>query len=252
MPLVKLGVVIPAAGQGKRMGASINKQFLPLSGQPMLAHTLSLFEASEVVTEIVIVGSQDDLETIQDLVHEQGLKKVVSITLGGKERQESVFAGVKALSTAIQRVAVHDGARPLLTLEKLNRFFTEAEESRAAIMAIPVKDTIKRVDSQGKVLETPSRETLRAVQTPQVFDRALLEEAHQKAADAGFLATDDAGLIEWLGYPVQVFDGSPENIKITTPEDIDIAESILAKRREAIKERKSTCLKSESATTSTP
>lgn len=228
--MVKLGVVIPAAGQGKRMGASINKQFIPVLGKPILAHTLSLFEASEVVTEIVIVGSLEDLGAIQDLVHERGYKKVGSITLGGKERQESVFAGVKALSTAIQRVAVHDGARPLLTLETLNRFFTEAEESSAAIMAIPVKDTIKRVDSQGKVLETPPRETLRAVQTPQVFDRALLEKAHRKAAAAGFFATDDAGLVEWLGYPVQVFDGSPENIKITTPEDIDFAESILAKR----------------------
>lgn len=230
MPLVKLGVVIPAAGQGKRMGASINKQFIPLLGQPILAHTLSLFEASEYITEIVIVGAQEDLEAIQELVHEWGFRKVVSITLGGKERQESVSAGVKALSTAIQRVAVHDGARPLLTLETLNRFFTEAEKSSAAIMAIPVKDTIKRVDTQGKVLETPPRESLRAVQTPQVFDRALLEKAHRKAAAAGFLATDDAGLVEWLGYPVQVFDGSPENIKITTPEDIDFAESILSKR----------------------
>lgn len=235
MPLVKLGVVIPAAGQGKRMGASINKQFISLSGQPILAHTLSWFEASEVVTEIVIVGSQGDLGAIQDLVQKQGFKKVVSITLGGEERQESVFEGVKALSTAIQRVAVHDGARPLLTLEILNRFFTEAEEFSAAIMAIPVKDTIKRVDSQGRVLETPPRESLRAVQTPQVFDRALLEKAHRKAAAAGFLTTDDAGLVEWMGYPVQVFDGSPENIKITTPEDIDFAESILAKRREAKK-----------------
>lgn len=230
MPLGKLGVVIPAAGQGKRMGASINKQFIPLSGRPILAHTLSLFEVSEYVTEIVIVGSQEDLALIQDLVREQDFRKVSSITLGGRERQESVFAGVKALSTAIQRVAVHDGARPLLTLETLNRFFTEAEEFSAAIMAIPVKDTIKRVDPQGKVLETPPRESLRAVQTPQVFDRVLLEKAHRKAAAAGFLATDDAGLVEWLGYPVQVFDGSPENIKITTPEDIDFAEGILAKR----------------------
>lgn len=228
--MAELGVVIPAAGHGKRMGASINKQFIPLAGRPILAHTLSLFEASEYVTEIVIVGSQGDLDTLRALVREQGFKKVSSITLGGKERQESVFAGVKALSPAIQRVAVHDGARPLLTLEELNRFFTEAEESSAAIMAVPVKDTIKRVDSQGKVLETPLRETLRAVQTPQVFERALLEEAHRKAAEAGFLATDDAGLVEWLGYPVQTLDGSLENIKITTPEDLTFAESILAKR----------------------
>jgi 2-C-methyl-D-erythritol 4-phosphate cytidylyltransferase len=230
MPLVKLGVVIPAAGHGKRMGASINKQFIQLSGRPILAHTLSLFEASEYVTEIVIVGSEIDLQLIHELVLKQGFKKVTSITLGGKERQESVFAGVKALSPAIQRVAVHDGARPLLTLEELNRFFTEAEESSAAIMAIPVKDTIKRVDPTGKVLETPPRDALRAVQTPQVFDRELLEKAYQKAFEAEYLATDDAALVEWMGYPVQTLDGSPENIKITTPDDLDFAESILAKR----------------------
>lgn len=229
--MVKLGVVIPAAGQGKRMGANINKQFIALSGQPILAHTLSLFEASEHVAEIVIVGSQEDLEMIGQLVQEQGFRKISSITRGGKERQESVFAGVKALSPAIQRVAVHDGARPLLTLKELNRFFTESEEFSAAIMAIPVKDTIKKVNAQGQVIETPARETLRAIQTPQIFERSLLEEAHQKAAEADLLFTDDAGLIEWLGYPVQTLDGSPENIKITTPEDLDFAESILAKRK---------------------
>jgi 2-C-methyl-D-erythritol 4-phosphate cytidylyltransferase len=230
MPLVKLGVVIPAAGHGKRMGALINKQFIHLSNRPILAHTLSLFEESEHVQEIVIVGSQEDLDRIHMLIREQGFKKISSVALGGKERQESVFAGVKALSPAIHRVAVHDGARPLLTLEELNRFFTEAEEFSAAIMAVPVKDTIKRVDPKGQVVETPSRETLRAVQTPQVFDRELLTRAHQKAVEAGFLATDDAALVEWLGYPVQVLDGSLENIKVTTPEDLDFAESILAKR----------------------
>lgn len=230
MPLVKVGVVIPAAGQGKRMGASVNKQFIKLCGRPILAHTISLFDDSKFVSEIVVVGAHEDLEEIQHLVRVHGFKKVATVTLGGKERQESVFAGVKALNPAIRRVAVHDGARPLLTLEHLNRFFTEAEAFRAAIMAIPVKDTIKRVNAEGRVLETPPRASLRAVQTPQIFDRDLLEEAHQKALEANFFATDDASLIEWLGYPVQTLDGSPENIKITTPEDLGFAESILAKR----------------------
>lgn len=228
--MVRMGVVIPAAGHGKRMGASINKQFILLAGRPILSHTLSLFEESEYVSEIVIVGSQEDLKTISELVRAQGFKKIRSITLGGKERQESVFAGVKALSPTIQRVVVHDGARPLLTLEDLNLFFAKAEEFSAAVMAIPVKDTIKRIDQSGKVLETLPRETLRAVQTPQVFERDLLEKAHQKAEDAGYLTTDDAALVEWIGYSVQSLDGSPENIKITTPEDLDFAESILAKR----------------------
>ncbi|AFL98865.1 MULTISPECIES: 2-C-methyl-D-erythritol 4-phosphate cytidylyltransferase [Desulfitobacterium] len=229
--MVKLGVIIPAAGQGKRMGASINKQFLSLQGRPILTHTLSLFERSEAVAEIVIVSSKKDRERIGELVCTEGFQKVSAIVLGGEERQESVFAGVKALSPLIKRVAVHDGARPLLTCLELNRFFTEAAKFRAAIMAIPVKDTIKRVDARGEVIETPPRETLRAIQTPQVFERSLLEEAHRKAREVGYLTTDDAALIEWLGHPVQTLMGSLENIKITTPEDLDLAEMILAKRK---------------------
>ncbi|AHF05872.1 2-C-methyl-D-erythritol 4-phosphate cytidylyltransferase [Desulfitobacterium metallireducens] len=228
--MARIGVVIPAAGQGKRMGAACNKLFLALAGRPILAHTLALFEASSQVEEIVVVGSEEDLANIRTLIQEYQIKKVSQVTLGGKERQESVFAGVKALNPAIQRVAVHDGARPLLTLEELNRFFTESEEYSAAIMAIPLKDTIKRVDEKGQVLETPPRERLRAVQTPQIFERELLEDAHRQCAIEGFLGTDDASLVEWLGKPVQVLDGMLENIKITTPEDLWIAESILKKR----------------------
>jgi len=228
--LVKLGVVIPAAGQGKRMGVPYNKQFILLQGKPILAHTIALFEQTEAVSEIVIVSSKEDQERIATLVREEGFRKVSAIVVGGKERQESVFAGIKALSPLIQRVAVHDGARPLLTCAELNRFFAEAERYEAAIMAVPVKDTIKVVNDRGQVVQTPPRDTLRAVQTPQIFARELLEKAHQKASEEGFLATDDAALIEWLGYPVQTLMGSLENIKITTPEDLDLAESILAKR----------------------
>lgn len=228
--MASLGVVIPAAGQGKRMGASGNKLFLLLAGRPILAHTLKLFEDSPRVSEIVVVGSAEDLPKIKELVKQYQFIKVSQVTLGGKERQESVHAGVRALSPAIQRVAVHDGARPLLTLDQLNRFFTESEKYRAAIMAVSVKDTIKRVSEDGQVLETPPRESLRAVQTPQVFERALLELAHQRCTDEGFLGTDDASLIEWLGEPVHVLEGTLENIKMTTPEDIWLAENIFKKR----------------------
>jgi 2-C-methyl-D-erythritol 4-phosphate cytidylyltransferase len=212
------------------MGAACNKLFLPLAGCPILAHTLALFEASSQVEEIIVVGSEGDLPSIKTLIREYRFKKVSQVTLGGKERQESVFAGVKSLNPAIRRVAVHDGARPLLTLEDLNRFFTESEEYSAAIMAIPLKDTIKRVNENGQVLETPPRESLRAVQTPQIFDRELLEAAHRQCAAEGFLGTDDASLVEWLGQPVHTLNGTSENIKITTPEDLWLAESILAKR----------------------
>lgn len=230
--MAEIGIVIPAAGQGKRMGAACNKLFLMLDGRPILAHTLALFESSPEVREIVVVGSEGDLPRIRTIVAQYRFNKVSQVTLGGKERQESVYAGVRALNPAIQRVAVHDGARPLLTLEELTRFFTESEKFKAAIMAIPLKDTIKRIDEKGCVLETPARKTLRAIQTPQIFERGLLERAHRQSAAAGFLGTDDASLVEWLGEAVQVLDGTPENIKITTPEDLWLAESILKKRLE--------------------
>jgi len=230
MRLDNVGVVIPAAGQGKRMGASLNKQFLALRGIPLLAHTVSVFQSSDQVREIVIVGAKDDIPVIEEIVESYRLDKVAAVPIGGAVRQESVFAGVQALSAATQRVVVHDGARPLLTLELFHRFLAEAEETVAAITAVPLKDTVKLVNQEGWVVETPPREQLRAVQTPQVFERAVLEEAHRRAAQTGFIGTDDASLVEWLGYPVKVLEGSAENIKITTPDDLWLAEKILAAR----------------------
>lgn len=228
--MVEIGTVIPAAGQGKRMGAGYNKQFLPLLGQPILAHTVRLFENSSYVSEIVIVGAQSDVGVIEELVHHYRFKKVVAICKGGVQRQDSVHAGVQALSPTIQRVVVHDGARPLLTLGALNRFLEETEGFTAAIMGIELKDTIKQVDSSGKVTETLPRERLRAVQTPQIFERGILEEAHRHALSLGYYGTDDASLLEWMGHPVQMVEGSQENIKVTTPEDLWLAERILAMR----------------------
>ena len=228
--MAKIGIVIPAAGQGKRMGVGYNKQFMTLMGLPILAHTVRLFEESRYVSEIAIVGAAGDIPVIEELVHRYKFTKVMAICIGGVQRQDSVRAGVQALSTAIQRVAVHDGARPLLTLEQFNRFLEEAEKFSAAIMGIPLKDTVKRVDTSGKVLETLPRDYLRAVQTPQIFDRGILEQAHHQAAAEGYYGTDDATLLEWLGYPVQILEGSQENIKVTTPDDLWLAERILATR----------------------
>jgi len=228
--LADIGVVIPAAGQGKRMGVGYNKQFIKLRGLPILAHTVRLFEESSVVSEIVIVGAESDLLDIKELVHHLEFVKVVAICQGGAQRQDSVRAGVQALSTTTQRVVVHDGARPLLTLQEFDRFIRETEAFSAAIMGLQLKDTVKRVNPSGKVLETLPREGLRAVQTPQIFDRGILEEAHDKAAAEGYYGTDDAALLEWIGYPVQMVEGSQENIKVTTPDDLWLAERILAMR----------------------
>lgn len=228
--MAKLGVVIPAAGQGKRMRAGFNKQFLLLMGEPILVHTIALFQESGHVSEIVIVGAEDDIPVIGELAHRHKFDKVKTICKGGVQRQDSVRAGVQALSPTIQRVVVHDGARPLLTLEEFHRFLEAAENVSAAIMAIPVKDTIKQVLDTGEVSATLPREHLRAVQTPQVFERSLLEEAHYRASSAEYYGTDDASLLEWMGRPVQVIEGSQENIKVTTPEDLWLAERILAQR----------------------
>lgn len=230
MRLVNVGAVIPAAGFGKRMGVGFNKQFLTLAGSPILAHTLRVFQLSEVVTEVVVVGAQDDIPHITEIVNNEQFNKVVAIPIGGARRQDSVFAGVQALSSTIQRVVVHDGARPLLTLKQLNRFLEDSEGFPSAIMAIPLKDTIKRIADTGLVIETPPREFLRAVQTPQVFERALLERVHREALEQGYYGTDDASLLEYRGYPVMALEGSLENIKITTPEDLWLAEHIVAMR----------------------
>ena len=228
--MAEIGIVIPAAGQGRRMGAGYNKQFLSLMGEPILAHTVRIFQESKYVSEIVIVGAECDLHVIKELVNHYKFDKVVAISQGGAQRQDSVRAGVQALSTTIQRIVVHDGARPLLTLQEFHRFLGETDNFSAAIMGIQLKDTVKRVDISGKVLETPPREWLRAVQTPQIFDRVMLEKAHHKAASMGYYGTDDAALIEWMGYPVQMIEGSQENIKVTTPDDLWLAERILSTR----------------------
>lgn len=212
------------------MGAGVNKQFLSLNGLPILAHTIRVFNQSPLVSEIVVVGARQDLEQIRELVRTCQFEKVTATPVGGAERQESVFAGLKALSEAIQTVVVHDGARPLLTLEQFHRFLAEAAGHSAVVMAVPLKDTVKRVDPEGFVQETPRRDLLRAVQTPQLFERTLLEEAHRKAAATGFRGTDDASLLEWAGYPVRVLPGAEENIKITTQQDLWLAERILAAR----------------------
>jgi len=187
-----------------------------------------------MVSEIVVVSASQDLSRVQEIIQTFNFQKVTATPVGGAERQESVFAGLKALSEAIQTVVVHDGARPLLTLEAFHRFLAEAAGNTAAIMAVPLKDTVKRINPEGFVEETPSRDSLRAVQTPQIFVRRILEEIHRKAASAGIRATDDASLLEWAGYPVRVLSGLEENIKITTQQDLRLAEQIIAARNQRL------------------
>ena len=218
-------VVIVAAGVSRRMG-DVDKVFAPLLGRPLIAHTVSAFEACAQVGEIVLVLHKDNLERGRRLAELEGWRKVGRVRAGGERRQDSVKAGLDCISP-YSLVMVHDGARPCVTPEVIARGLCAARAAGAAVPAVPVNDTVKRVDAEGAALETVPRAELRAVQTPQVFRSDLLREAYRGSLDD---VTDDASLLERLGHTVRVFEGSPDNIKITTPVDLLLAEAILRSR----------------------
>jgi 2-C-methyl-D-erythritol 4-phosphate cytidylyltransferase / 2-C-methyl-D-erythritol 2,4-cyclodiphosphate synthase len=223
-------VVVVGAGRGRRLGG-IDKPFLSLAGEPLLAHSIKVFEASPLVNEIVLVVGPDSLDRAYDLVQHYGWSKVSWIRPGGERRQDSVWQGLAALSRP-DLVAIHDSARPFVTEEIVGRVLGEAVDSGAAIAAVPVKDTVKVATADRTITATPDRQTLWAAQTPQVFHYDLIVEAYRRAHEQGLEATDDAQLVERLGHPVKVCLGSYENIKITTPEDVVLAEMMLSSKHE--------------------
>ncbi|MCC8433706.1 2-C-methyl-D-erythritol 4-phosphate cytidylyltransferase [Brevibacillus sp. M2.1A] len=223
------GVVIVAAGSGKRMGGQRNKLWLPLAGEPILAHTVRLFATHPDIDEVVLVVSEADHAEVMAWISAE--KLAVVVTLGGAERQDSVRNGLASLSANCDYVLVHDAARPFVTRKQISDMIKQVQQDQATIMAVPVKDTIKVVGANGLVESTPARESLWAVQTPQAFRMSLLREAHQAAEAAGKQGTDDAMLVEWLGHPVSIMQGNYENIKITTPDDLWFGEEILRKRK---------------------
>ncbi|HZG71164.1 MAG TPA: 2-C-methyl-D-erythritol 4-phosphate cytidylyltransferase [Chondromyces sp.] len=223
-------VVIPAAGQGKRMKANQNKLFLSLLGKPIIIHTLEVFESDPLCDGVVLAIHPDEEQTFVSLLNKYNIQKVNKLVYGGKERQHSVFNGLKTLDER-GIVLVHDGARPFITEDIIHQLMEEAERIGAAIVAVPVKDTIKR-EKSGLVAETVERSSLWSVQTPQAFRMPLLLQAHQKAENDGYLGTDDASLVERVGEPIQIVEGSYDNIKLTTPEDLYFAEAIIHKRNQ--------------------
>ena len=226
--LAEVAAVVPAAGSGSRMGMDAKKQYLSLAGIPVLGHVLKVMGAGRVVQNIVIVVGPGEEEYCRSAVVERlGIKKVRAIVPGGKERQDSVYSGLLALSPATGIVVVHDGARPLLSAGDLEKVVTAAEKHGAATLAVPVKDTVKLAGSGGFVARTLPRERLWLVQTPQAFRYDLILGAHRRAREDKFTGTDDAGLVERLGLPVKIMPGSYENIKITTPEDLVVAAAII-------------------------
>ncbi len=228
---MKTVVIIPAAGMGKRMGERRSKQYLPLNGLPILVHTLTPFEESDLVDSVVLtVPAGDEDYCKKEVVEKFGFKKVIDILHGGKERQDSVRAGLNLLDSSVDFVMIHDGVRPLITSQMIADSLRGAETSGACIVAIPAKDTIKEVSKDGLVLRTLERKDLWMVQTPQTFRYDLIKEAHDKAFADGFLSTDDSALVERLGCQVTIVQGSYKNIKITTREDLMMAEASLLHR----------------------
>lgn len=221
---MKTIAIIVAAGQGKRMGQP--KQFLKIDGKPMLAWTVAVFQKCKAVNGIILVVAEDQLALAKKLK----AAKLLSIVAGGKERQDSVRNGLAALPKTAQFVLVQDGARPAVTSKMINASLKIASETGAAVVGVPVKDTIKRVERRGeRVVETVDRSGLWAAQTPQTFTAGIIKKAYERLGES---ITDDAMAVEKLGIPVKMVMGSYENIKVTTPEDLDLMATILKKRRE--------------------
>jgi len=226
----RVGVVIPAAGKGSRMRGEAHKQLLHLAGTPIALHTLRRFEQSKIVDTIVVAAGSDILNTIVDLIRDDRLSKVACVVAGGAERQDSVWNGLQNLqSHHVDLVIVHDVVRPFITEEMLNRVIEAALDCGGAILAVRPKETVKMNTEDGTTLSTLPREKLWLAQTPQVFEFDLLYGAFQRAMEDNFYGTDDASLVERFGGCVRIVEGNYDNIKITTPEDLELAH-LIAKR----------------------
>lgn len=230
--MIRCGVVVVAAGRGTRMGTSESKQFLQLRGKPILVYTLELFQRMPLVEAVVLVTGADEIARCEAYVRDYSLTKVSAVVAGGSERQHSVRIGLDKLPAGIEVAAVHDGVRPFVTEAEAERCLHKGYEAGGAVLAVPVKDTIKVVGSSGRIESTPDRKSLWAVQTPQAFRLDLLREAHLQAERDGFVGTDDAMLLERLGHEVHVVEGAYTNIKITTPDDLMWAERLLQQQME--------------------
>ena len=227
---VKTAAIVAAAGMGTRMGGSVSKQRMLIFGKSVLTHAVERLCASGLFYECVVVVPEGELQLYQSLLAESEGCQSLSLRCveGGRERMTSIRKGLSQLSEEIGLVLIHDGARPFVSLETLQAAVWKAEETGAAVAAVPAKDTIKVVSPEGIVVSTPDRSRLYQIQTPQVFRIDWLTEAHRLALNEGWAATDDSALIERLGHPVHLVKGSYFNIKITTPEDLVFAEGILA------------------------
>ena len=223
-----VAVVIVAAGSGSRMGTDIPKQFIEISGKPILAYTLEKFQNCPLVDEIIIVTRSDSIVLCKDISDIYGISKVSVITEGGETRQQSVCKGIGQLSGKEGYVLIHDGARPMISLSTLEKCISATIEFGASAVGVPMKDTIKYTDDGKFITKTVDRSKLWLIQTPQAFEIKSIDECHKKAIADSFEATDDCMLAEHYGVKVALVEGEYENIKITSPQDLYIMEGLLS------------------------
>ena len=213
------------------MGGTVRKQFRPLGGLPLLVHSLRVFQLSPVIDAVIVAVPEADLHYCRtEIVEPHGFTKVTHVVTGGKERQDSVRHALNVVEAGVDLVVIHDAVRPFVTDTMVRQVVEVAAVDGAAIIALPMRDTVKQVGGDRLIERTIDRKPLWLAQTPQAFRRDWLQEAHRKAQTEGLASTDDAFLLEWMGHPVRVVEGSGENIKVTRPEDLIIGEAILASR----------------------
>lgn len=237
----KVAAIIVAAGRGTRLKLSVPKQFYELKGKPILAHTIRKFEDCHSVDEIILVTASEELAACEKMLSAYGFQKIKKLIPGGPDRQASVYNGVLALSPGTDIVLVHDGVRPLVSGQNILDVIEAAGHHPCCVLAVRVKDTIKRCDEGLTVTDTPPRDKLWAVHTPQGFPYSVLLEVHQKARAQGYTGTDDAMLAEHFGYPAVIVPGSYENIKITTADDLALAELLLEMSRKEARQPEEAC-----------
>ena len=224
-----LTAIIVAGGSSRRMG--VDKTFALLAGRPIIAHSIATFEAAECVDDLVVVAREDRLAPLRETLAPFGFRKLRAVVPGGVQRQDSVAEGLKQLDGSCEFAAVHDAARPLVTATELERVYAAAREHGAASLASPVADTLKRADENHIVSGSVDRARLYAMQTPQIFARALLLEAYYAVAQQGLTITDEVSAVENIGRKVVLVANENFNFKITYPRDLDLAEMVLASRR---------------------
>jgi 2-C-methyl-D-erythritol 4-phosphate cytidylyltransferase len=227
---MKVGAIIAAAGFGRRMKTDRPKQLLALDDTPIIVHTIRKFDACSAIDYVIVTATRDSADEVRGLVKSSGFKKSVSVIEGGERRQDSVAAGLQHLQPGTDIVAVHDGVRPFVSVEDIQNVVSQAERSGAAILGVPIVDTVKQAEKEF-VESTLTREHLVLAQTPQAFRTGILKEAFERAAKDEYYGTDESSLVERLGHPVAIVRGSERNIKITRPSDLTLARAFLAEEK---------------------